>query len=208
MDIINRTITRKEIFKYSVMPEIKPRLAELFTSGLHYIPYFIALVYSSVRLLPPNHPYLNPSNMGLFGIRHVIGEAANNLVLSRKNMDQILQFVCILFGLGIIFIQFFLLGMSLLFSPAIAALPAAKKAESPGQANLVRRPTSCSREQPPDFGSVAGHASMRAGSEICRSRSEMIPGYRPGIISVLVGRILRSCLGDVPENDQRRILVE
>ena len=114
-------ITRKQFINYAVFPGLRPRLRELFASGFHYIPYFIALVYQAVRLLPAGHPYTNPANLGRFGIRHVIAEAANNIVLSRKNIDQILLFITILFGLMIIFIQFSLFGLSLLFQPVMAA---------------------------------------------------------------------------------------
>ena len=65
----------------------------------------MALVYHAVRLLPANHPYLNADNIGRFGIRHVIAEAANNLVISSKNIDQIILFATILIGLCMVFIQ-------------------------------------------------------------------------------------------------------
>jgi hypothetical protein len=117
-------ITRRQVIRYSVLPGFKPRLKELFASGFHYIPFLIALVYQSVRLLPANHPYCIPANLGKFGIRHVIAEAANNLVINRKNIDQLLLFLMILFGLALIFIQFALLGISFVTQPALAqALP-------------------------------------------------------------------------------------
>ncbi len=115
-------IKSKDVIKYAVLPGIRPRLQDLITSGFQHIPFFMALVYQAVRLLPNNHPYANARNIGRFGIRHVIAEAANNLVISSKNIDQILLFFTILFGLGLIFVQLGLLGMSIFIQPVMAAV--------------------------------------------------------------------------------------
>ncbi len=116
-------ITRKEFINYTMLPGIGPRLRNLFTAGFQYIPFFIALVYQIVRLLPENHPYTNSQNIGRFGLRNVVAEAANNLVLSWKNIDQILLFGAILLGLVIVMFQICLLGFSLIFPPVMAAMP-------------------------------------------------------------------------------------
>ena len=68
------------------MPEIGPRIHSLFMSGFGYIPYFIASIYQMVGLLPNNHPYLYSSNIGRYGIRHVVAEAARNLKFSWKTI--------------------------------------------------------------------------------------------------------------------------
>ncbi|MCB9983792.1 MAG: DotA/TraY family protein [Rhodospirillales bacterium] len=119
-----QSITRKNFIRYAVLPGFRQRFRDLFASGLQYVPYFIALVYGSVRLLPASHPYLNPANMGRFGVRHVIAEAANNIVFSTRNIDQILLFICILFGLILATLQIGLLGMAVFMQPALAAMPA------------------------------------------------------------------------------------
>ncbi len=116
--------TRKQVLAYTILPQFMPRLRDLFATGFHYIPYFIAIVYQAVRLLPPGHPYLDARNIGRFGIRHVVAEAANNLVLSRKNIDQIILFTTIMVGIVIILLQFALLGFSLFVQPVLAqAMP-------------------------------------------------------------------------------------
>lgn len=102
------------------MPQVLPRLKELFTTGFHFLAYTIALVYSAVRLLPNNHPYCRVENMGRFGIRHVIAEAANNLKMDLKNIDQIILFVVILAGLLIGAFQIVLLFGALFAGGAIA----------------------------------------------------------------------------------------
>lgn len=114
-------ITKRQFIKYAVMPGLRPRLQELFFSGFSYISFFIALVYQTVRLLPAGHPYTNPVNVGKFGIRHVIAEAANHLVIDRKNLDQVLLFFMVLVGLVIGFIQISLVFISIAFQPVFAA---------------------------------------------------------------------------------------
>ena len=109
--------------KYSAMPALRPRIENLFMTGFQFVAYCMALVYSALRLLPANHPYTNPQNMGKYGIRHVIAQAANNLVLKRNNIDQIILFVALLIGIIIIFAQVVLLGFALFTQPVFAALP-------------------------------------------------------------------------------------
>lgn len=114
---------KKIAFRQAFLPGLRPRFRALFASGFQYIPWFVALVYGAVRLLPEGHPYLDSRNMGRFGLRHVIAEAANNIVFSRRNIDQIVLFVTILMGMGIIFMQFLLLGLAIFMQPAAAAMP-------------------------------------------------------------------------------------
>ncbi len=110
----------KGLFKYSVMPGIAPRLHSLFMSGFHYIPYFIAAVYQMVGLLPRSHPYLMQSNIGLYGMRHVVFEAAKNIKFSWKNIDQIILFFAVIVGLVIFIAQILSLGVMLAFQPVMA----------------------------------------------------------------------------------------
>lgn len=116
-------ISRKDVIRYVALPGIRPRFRELVGRGFFYIPYFIALVFECARLLPKHHPYLNPKNVGLFGIRHVIAEAANNLVLSRNNIDQIIIFGLMITAIIIVVMQVFLL-MTVLFIGPVMAFPA------------------------------------------------------------------------------------
>ena len=69
----------KTVAKYMILPGIMPRLRDFFENGFTWLAVLMASIYSTVRLLPQDHPYLNPENKGRFGIRHVIAEAANNL---------------------------------------------------------------------------------------------------------------------------------
>ncbi|MGH1374806.1 MAG: DotA/TraY family protein [Alphaproteobacteria bacterium] len=105
------------------MPEVGPRIHNLFMGGLGYVPFFIAVVYQMVGLLPRNHPYLVQSNIGLYGVRHVVAEAANNLTFSLRNIDQIVLFFAVIAGLLLFFIQIIALAAMVFFQPAFAAMP-------------------------------------------------------------------------------------
>ncbi len=116
-------IAKKDILKFTFLPGFVPRLKTLFASGFQYVPYFIALVYGAVRLLPENHPYLQGENIGKYGLRHVVAAAANNLEFSRNRIDQVILFFTILVGLVIVMIQLFLLVFAIISQPALAAMP-------------------------------------------------------------------------------------
>lgn len=107
--------------RYSLMPQVVPRFKALFGSGLSHVAYFVALVYSAVRLLPADHPYVDLKNIGRFGLRHVLIEAANRLELKRENFDKILLYGLVMLGLLIAFLQIVVLGLSLFMQSAIAA---------------------------------------------------------------------------------------
>lgn len=110
----------KSVFGYAVMPQIMPRIRGLFTGGFGYVPFFIAVVYQMVGLLPRQHPYLQQHNIGRFGIRHVISEAAGNLQFSLKNIDQIILFFAVLAGMALFFIQLLAFAFLVMFQPAYA----------------------------------------------------------------------------------------
>ena len=115
--------TRTQVLKYTLLPGFIPRIFTLFSSGFAHTAYIIAVIYQSLGLLPANHPYIDPQNFGRFGIRHVIAEAANNLVFSRKNLDQIVIFFTILIGMVLLLMQFALLIVALIAQqPALAAV--------------------------------------------------------------------------------------
>ncbi|MCE7887533.1 MAG: hypothetical protein DYH13_08570 [Alphaproteobacteria bacterium PRO2] len=113
-------VKAKNILGILLLPRIIPRAKVLFASGFGYIAFLMASIYGAVRLLPPNHPYLNPANIGRFGIRHAIGEAANNLVLKRQNADQVFIFFALLAGVIILLIQLAMVIYIFVIQPAFA----------------------------------------------------------------------------------------
>lgn len=113
-------ITTTNFAKYTVLPGLWPRMKELVTSSFSFLASVIAVLYFNMGLLPRNHPYLESSNYGRFGVRHVLAEAGRNLTFSRKNIDQIVLYFLVLFGLVILALQIVLLAISLFSSPVFA----------------------------------------------------------------------------------------
>jgi len=124
-------VTRNEILKYTVLPGLIPRIVALFRSGFVHMAYMMAIIYGNVRLLPPGHPYLLPQNIGRFGIRHVVAEAANHLTFTRQNTDQIIIFFTILAGLILLLLQFILLIAAIMAEQPAYALTVAALFENP-----------------------------------------------------------------------------
>jgi hypothetical protein len=116
-------IKGKDVAKYVFLPGIVPRTKALFGSGFTWLAYLMAVIYSSVRLLPKNHPYLNPENTGKFTIRAVISEAAKNLKFSKNNIDQIIVFFALLGGFILLIVQFIMLILMAVLRPALAVPP-------------------------------------------------------------------------------------
>ena len=130
-------VTKTDVIKYTVLPGIVPRLLSIFQSGFVHTAYLIALVYQAVRLLPHDHPYLEPQNFGRYGIRHVIAEAANNIVLDRKHIDRILIFFIILVGLVLLFAQFIMLILAAMAGNPAFALAVTDLLSNPVGGNAV-----------------------------------------------------------------------
>jgi len=111
----------KSVLRYTMMPEILPRIRAL---GFHFghFAYLLALVFGSARLIPQTHPVMNPANIGRYGVRQVIAMAANNIKWRRENIDQIAIFSAIVIGLIMIVIQAILIAIAALigFNPAQA----------------------------------------------------------------------------------------
>ncbi|MCD8493967.1 MAG: hypothetical protein LRY39_00785 [Alphaproteobacteria bacterium] len=113
-------MTKGQILRYTLLPGILPRLFHLAGRGLFNIAGLLALIFVSVRLLPPNHPYLEAQNLGRFGVRHVLAEASSHLVFSRRNIDQIIVYFTILSGIVLLCIQFGLLIVTIASQPVLA----------------------------------------------------------------------------------------
>ncbi len=115
-----QNIKLKDVAKYTLLPGVIPRVKAFFGSGFGWVATLMAQIYCNFRLLPPDHPYLNPANQGRFGIRHVIVEAANNLVFKKENIDQIIIFFTLILGFFLLILQFFALIFMLVIRPVFA----------------------------------------------------------------------------------------
>ena len=116
-----REIVAKDVIKYATLPRIVPRVFGLFNLSFIHLAYLVAIIYRSVGLLPAGHPLLNGKNIGKYGIRHVIAEAANNLKITKNNIDQILVFIAILFAFVIIVFQIVAILIAIATPDAVAA---------------------------------------------------------------------------------------
>ncbi len=116
-----QNIKAKDVIAYATMPRVVPRVKDFFASGFGYVAFLMAQVFAVVRLLPANHPYLMPENVGRYGFHHVIAQAAKNITFSYKNIDQIIVFVAMLVGIVLLIVQFALLIYVTLISPVLAA---------------------------------------------------------------------------------------
>lgn len=105
---------------YATLPGILPRVRSLFLSGFGNLSQLLALVFAMVRLLPEDHPLLDPRNSGKYGIRHVTAAALNNLEFRWKNIDQIIVFFAILAGCVALLMYVVGLVAFLLVSPVMA----------------------------------------------------------------------------------------
>lgn len=123
MTVNTQNLNAKSVAKYVLLPGIIPRAKALATGGFGYLAYLFACVYRTVRILPPNHPYVNPSNIGKFGIVKVVAAAANNIQFNRKNLDQVVVFVALLGAVALMVLQFLLLVLTLLSGQAFAGAP-------------------------------------------------------------------------------------
>lgn len=109
-----------KVAKYVLLPEVLPRARNLFASGFGYLAFLMANVYAIVRLIPPGHPYLLPQNIGRYGIHNVIAQAANNLVISVRTLDQLIIFVALLAGVVLMALQVLMILYGYIIHPAMA----------------------------------------------------------------------------------------
>lgn len=117
---ITRQITKSDILRYILLPQIFPRVRDLYKSGFSNLAYLIAQVYRGVRILPENHRIFDPQMRNHLTIRHVMAAAAAELQFNKKNIDKIIIYFSILAGIVLLIGQFLLMLGFLLVNPAFA----------------------------------------------------------------------------------------
>lgn len=113
-------IEPKKVLSYAVLPEIFPRIRELFGTSFSSIAFLVAHIFYTCGLLPKGHPYLNNENYGKYSTRQVFAQAASRLVFDRKHLDQVAIFGILLVGFVLLFLQIVLLVVSLVTDPVMA----------------------------------------------------------------------------------------
>lgn len=116
------TISGRDILKYVLTPQLVPRVRSLFAEGFSFVAFSMAQLFYAARLLPVNHPYVYPANIGRFGVLNVLGQAAVHLKPGLRNIDQMALYVIILFGVVLLLAQGGVLLFSL-FAHSAHALP-------------------------------------------------------------------------------------
>ena len=113
----------KKALKYATLPGFIPRIAALLSSSFSVSAYSVACIFYSIRLFPSSHPYVNPQNIGTFGLRHVLASAAEHIDFKWRNIDQIIIYFMILAGVIILLSQFALMIFGVVtHQPAVAQL--------------------------------------------------------------------------------------
>ena len=117
-------MSKGAVLKYTLLPEIFPRLKILFGNGFfRHLSFLIAYIFNAVRILPNNHPALSQDSKNRFTIRQVLAAAANNITFSKNNIDQIIVFFSVITGLILFVLQFITLIANLFIKAASAAAP-------------------------------------------------------------------------------------
>lgn len=115
-----QNLNAKSVARYMLLPGIFPRVRDFAGSGFGYLAFLFATIYGGVRILRPGHPFLNPDNIGKFGILDVIRAASNNIVPSWRNLDQIVVFFALIAAVILMVVQFVLLILTMLSGKAFA----------------------------------------------------------------------------------------
>lgn len=110
-------VTRGDVVRYTLMPQIFPRMKRLFGTGFANIPLFILMVFNTMKIIPSNHPYLRRDQYGKYSLFQVLALAANNITFDRKNIDKITIFGVVLGGIVMIVLQLILCVIALFLRP-------------------------------------------------------------------------------------------
>ncbi len=114
-------VTRGQVLRYMLLPEIFPRLRAFSNAGFGNLAYFLALVYRAVNILPQSHPFFKRGEIRTFTIRDVIVQAASHITFDRHNIDKVIIFFAIVTGLVMLVLQFAVLLVMMFVNPAAAA---------------------------------------------------------------------------------------
>jgi conjugal transfer/type IV secretion protein DotA/TraY len=114
------SINRGQVLRFMLLPQILPRIRTLFGSGLGDLPFLMAAMFYTLRIIPAHHPFLRRENVGKYSIFSVIATAANNIEYTWKNIDKITIFGVILAGFAMIILQLVMLILALFAMPAYA----------------------------------------------------------------------------------------
>jgi len=113
-------ITKGQVARFTLMPEILPRLHK-FLGGFNHLSYYMAMVFNTVGIIPSTHPCLLATSHGKYSTLQILAIAANHIKFDRKNIDKVTIFGVILSGMVMLVLQFILWVMAIITAaPAYA----------------------------------------------------------------------------------------
>lgn len=113
-------ITAKSTLRYFLLPGIVPWARSVLFSGFHVLAYYMALIFASLRLLPKHHEFLNPRNIGNYGVFSVIRTTAKNIKFEWIRIDQVVVFSAVVIGVILAFLYIISLVMYITVGPVFA----------------------------------------------------------------------------------------
>lgn len=112
--------SQRDVVKFVLLPQILPRIGSLVGSGFGSLPYLLAVMFNTLRILPNNHPALRRSNIGRYSFFQVVAQASSHITYDWKNADKVTIFFMIIAGFILFLLQGLLLILALVAMPAYA----------------------------------------------------------------------------------------
>lgn len=113
-------ISRGDVYRYALLPQIFPRLKTLIGTGFAYIPMFVLLVFNTIGIIPNEHELMRRDRQGKYSLIKVLAAAAANIDFTWKNLDKITIFIVVLAGIIMLGLQIVLCILALIAVPAYA----------------------------------------------------------------------------------------
>lgn len=118
---LTKDVSKGDVLRYIFLPQILPRLNDLYRQGFSRLALLIAQVYRAVNILPANHAIFNRKG-AILSLTDVLRAAAGELRFNKNNIDKIIIYFAILLGLFLLAAQFLLTLGVLMLNPAYAQM--------------------------------------------------------------------------------------
>jgi hypothetical protein len=136
MPRLHMPFTAGQAVAYATLPRIIPRLREI-GFNFKFVAYMMAVLYGMAGLLPRNHAFLNPSNIGTYSVRQVFIEAAFNLKFRWAHIDQVIIFFLLLAAFSLLAIQFVMMAIYVVIGFAHAGVGFTSMFSTPNPSNDI-----------------------------------------------------------------------
>lgn len=82
--------------RYALLPGIIPRVREMFRAPFSVLATLMVDVLVIAALIPNNHPYRRPDQMGTFGVLDVLRVSARHIKWDIRHIDQVIVFLAMM----------------------------------------------------------------------------------------------------------------